>query len=85
MLVVMLWLYTTVQRGMVTIPSSTVSSTVKDKGQNPAVAPKQFIKDELPEKSLKTFKDVKVRFNSIFRFQAAISRASRAVQNPRRN
>jgi len=59
LLVLMIWVYATMQRGFVTIPSTAVSSTVKDKGQNPTVAPKQFIKEELPEKSLKTFKDVK--------------------------
>ena len=59
-LVGVIWFYAIMQRGMIPLPTTAVSSTVKDKGQNPAVAPKQFVKEELPEKSLKTFKDVKV-------------------------
>eukprot|EP00210_Caulerpa_lentillifera_P001774 g1704.t1 len=55
-----IWAYAALHRGIVTIPTAGVSSTVKDKAaQNPTVAPKQFVKEELPEKSLKTFKDVK--------------------------
>lgn len=40
------------------IPANGLPSTSRDK--SPSVAPKQFIREELPEKSIKTFDDVKV-------------------------
>lgn len=40
------------------LPTNGLAPTSRDKA--PSVAPKQFVKEDLPEKSVKTFDDVKV-------------------------